>query len=836
MDKRKQLGKLFSELVEKVPARQIDLALAVIVTLAGLGVYAFTEIGGNTMPAFSFLHNIELRSLDSRFKARGARPHDDRIVIVGIDEKTLQKVGAWPIPRDAYGKLVEQLAAGGAKVVAFDVAFPTPEKNSAVEALKQLESELAGAAPATVIERIRAIQMTSDNDVKLAEALKKADNVILGHLFVNAQIAKAMDQKAIEDYFYVLSGKPFPQKFPVGDEKDFNSAALRECKAKIKESNNLYASWKCHNGLVAGGVESNIRILAEAAKDYGFFDNNPDADGTMRHGLLMMLYEDGSPDRKDFFPSLAFQALRRYEDIKDQSTKAYFAPNGVERIEVGPYTIPTRPNGTVLINYTGPFRTYDHFSMADVIDGTVPAGTFKDKIVFVGATAKGIADLRNTPFPDFAVKDEQNKVVIDPDSGKPKVEQAAYMGVEIHANILDNLLHLNESGRGFLKRSGNQEMIDIAIIVILGLGLGYFFGRLKPLYSTLVAIAGVAVFSFVVYFAFAKFGMWLCFVIPAGTVIANYASITSFRMIFEEREKRKIRKSFSSYVSPGVINLIEKDPKKYFRPGGEMKELTIMFSDIRSFTTIAEGLTPDELVHLLNEYLGEMTEILFKRWGTLDKYIGDAIMGFWGSPFPQDDHAIRGCACALDMIARLEELNFKWEAMRLAGDKGKRQLSIGIGLNTGPVNVGNMGSDRRLAWTVMGDHVNLASRVEGQTKDYRVQIIVGESTYLQAKDHYVFRDLDKIQVKGKLKPVNIYELLAFGQEAANYADLLKQWDAANADYRRGNWPAAIQKFEALLQKYPDDGPAHTFLKRCHEKLATEAPLGEWDGVWVAKTK
>ncbi|HUR37029.1 MAG TPA: adenylate/guanylate cyclase domain-containing protein [Terriglobales bacterium] len=831
MDFIKKLGNQIAELLERVPAKKIDLALAVIVTLLGLVVYAFTEIGGNTAPAFGFLHNIELRSLDARFKARGPREADNRIVIVGIDEKTLQKVGAWPIPRDAYGALVEKLASGGAKVVAFDVAFPLPEKNSAVEAMKRLEAELTGAAPQTVIDKIRAIQLTSDNDVKLAESLKKANNVILGHLFLDKERAKSMDKKAIEDYFYVLSGKPFPQKLLVGDPKEF-----ADCKKRTGQDNLLFASWQCAGGLIGAGVESNIRLLAESSRDYGFFDNNPDADGTMRSGLLMMLYQDDDPERADFFPSLSLQSLRLYEDIKDQTTKSYFAPNGLERIEAGPYNIKTRPNGTVLINFTGPYLSYRHYSMADVIDGTVPAETFKDKIIFVGATAKGIGDLRNTPFPDYIVKDENNNPILDPVTKQPKIEQASYMGVEIHANILDNLLHSNESGRSFLKRSGNEEMIDVFILAIMGLGLGYLFGRLKPLYSTLVAIGGIAVFSVMVYIAFAKFGMWLTYVIPAGTILANYASITSFRMIFEEREKRKIRKSFSSYVSPGVINLIEKDPKKYFRPGGEMKELTIMFSDIRSFTTISEGLTPDELVHLLNEYLGEMTEVLFKRWGTLDKYIGDAIMGFWGSPFPQEDHAIRACACALDMSARLDELNMKWEAMFLAGDKSKRQLSIGIGLNTGPVNVGNMGSDKRLAWTVMGDHVNLASRLEGQTKDYGIRTIVGEATYLEAKDHYVFRDLDRIRVKGKLKPVNIYQLLGFGKDAAEFADLLSQWNAASTEYRRGNWPVAIQKYEILLKKYPNDGPSQEFLKRCHEKLATQTPLGEWDGVWVAKSK
>jgi adenylate cyclase len=225
-----------------------------------------------------------------------------------------------------------------------------------------------------------------------------------------------------------------------------------------------------------------------------------------------------------------------------------------------------------------------------------------------------------------------------------------------------------------------------------------------------------------------------------------------------------------------------------------------------------------------------MTDIIFKRWGTLDKYIGDAIMAFWGSPYPQEDHAIRACACALDMATRLEELNMKWEAI------GKKPISTGIGINTGPVNVGNMGSDKRLSWTVMGDHVNLASRLEGQTKDYRNRIICGEGTFVRAKEHYVFRDLDKIRVKGKVQPVNIYELLAFAKDAAPYQDLLHKWDHALLLYRAGQWQPAIDELEALLHKYPDDGPSYTLLHRCHEKVAEGVPAGVWDGVYVAKSK
>jgi adenylate cyclase len=300
-------------------------------------------------------------------------------------------------------------------------------------------------------------------------------------------------------------------------------------------------------------------------------------------------------------------------------------------------------------------------------------------------------------------------------------------------------------------------------------------------------------------------------------------------MIFEEREKRKVRKTFERYVSPGVISLIEKDPKKYFKTGGESKELTVMFSDIRDFTHLSEGLTPDELVRLLNEYLGDMTDILFRRWGTLDKYIGDALMGFWGSPFPQEDHAIRGCACALDMRLRLQELNAKWQA------EGRKSLAIGIGLNTGVMNVGNMGSSKRFAWTVMGDNVNLASRLEGITKLYHVQCVVSEATYQSAKDHYVFREIDRITVKGKDHPVTIYELLDWSRNEANHTELIVRFSEALTAYRRQQWEDAIDLFNKILAMFPEDGPSRTFIERSRQYLE-HPPAPEWDGVYAMTTK
>jgi adenylate cyclase len=232
---------------------------------------------------------------------------------------------------------------------------------------------------------------------------------------------------------------------------------------------------------------------------------------------------------------------------------------------------------------------------------------------------------------------------------------------------------------------------------------------------------------------------------------------------------------------------------------------------------------------LLNEYLGEMTDVLFHHWGTLDKYIGDAIMGFWNSPYPQPDHAIRACSTALDMQARLKELNQKWVA------DGGRAIHSGVGVNTGVVNVGNMGSDKRFSWTVIGDNVNLASRLEGATKEYHVNVIVAEPTFEEAKESFVFRELDYIRVMGKQQPVRIFELLDFALKRADHEERIRLWMRGLEQYRRAAWVDAITEFEEVLKRYPDDGPSILFIERCEEK-ARELSVEAWDGVWVMRTK
>ena len=359
---------------------KVDLVLAMLVTLAGLGVFAYSGFRADTRAGLAFLQNIEQSSLDLRFGMRGQRAHDDRIVIVGIDERTLQEIGSFPLPRKSYALLVDRLSAGGASVIAFDATFPTPETNSTVKPRwKICRSELGASATPAVIKKIKDLEAAGDQDALFADSMKRAGNVILGHVFLDAEAAKHADPKLEDEYFNIVWAKNFPQVFKVKskDGRDFD----------------MGQAWVENGGQVAAGAEANIKILAEAAASYGFIDINPDPDGTLRHALLIKRYRD-----QDYFPSLAMQIVREYEDIPDQDIAAYIAQDGLERIQFGRHTMRQSRDGTALINYTGPYGTYQHYSMWDVMSGAVPPETFKDKIVLVGATALAIGDLRNTPY------------------------------------------------------------------------------------------------------------------------------------------------------------------------------------------------------------------------------------------------------------------------------------------------------------------------------------------------------------------------------------------------------------------------------------------------------
>ena len=764
-------------------SRHAHAAIALAATIIGLLLFAYSGIGETSRASFGFLQDIEQRSLDLRFALRGRRDPDPRIVIVGMDEKTLQEIGSFPLPRSSYAMLVRQLKQDGAAVIGFDEDFPLPAGSEALSVLTKLERDFSGNAKEK--QELEAVARQADVDTQFADALKDAGNVVLGHLFLEGERAKYANSKQAQEYLNIVLFKAFPQVFPVGSKN------LDMAKA-----------WDNAGGTVYEGVEPNLPLYTQSAASYGFFNIHSDRDGIFRRALLMSRY-----GKDDYFPSLDLMILQQFESIPDQQIAAYISPDGLDRIQFGRHDLHPHTDGTALINYAGPYRTYPQYSMTDVIHQRVPPDAFRDKIVLAGATALAIGDLRNTPFS----------------------QGSAYMGVEVHANILDNLLHSAEPHRTFLVRSFREEMVDIGFIILFGAVFGIWLGRSRPLTATAVTIVVLALFAGFVYFGFVRWGRWYSLVVPGGTLILAYLGSISYRVFFEEREKRKIRKQFATFLAPGVIRLIEEDPEKYFRPGGETKELSILFSDIRDFTTMSEGMSPDELVQMLNEYFNAMIDVLYKNLGTLDKFIGDAIMAFWGSPYPQKEHAFHACNCALQMRDRLVELNRDWER------RGMRHIAIGLGINSGPVNVGNIGSEKRLSWTVMGDNVNLASRLEGMTKQYRVAVLINETTHEQVQDQFVAREVDKIRVKGKKHPVTVYELLAPVSQLKEYESLLANYNAALESYRACDWIDAAGKFGTIMITRPYDGPTQVLLQRCLEFM-DDPPPPDWDGVYIAKSK
>jgi adenylate cyclase len=337
----------------------------------------------------------------------------------------------------------------------------------------------------------------------------------------------------------------------------------------------------------------------------------------------------------------------------------------------------------------GPVKTFPTYSLSDVVQHKLPAQDFKDKLVLIGPTATGIGDTPVVPF-----------------------QQMGYPGVEVHANFIDDILYNH-----FIRRGIRENLIDVAVLMLFTLGAGLLLSAVPPARATVIVLMLLGVFFWVTYYVFANYRIWIIAFLPTAALAVNYGGIISYRFFFEEREKRKVRGAFSQYVPPGLIAQIIERPE-LLRLGGEEKELTALFSDIRGFTALSEGLSPTTLVELLNEYLSEMTEVIFQHWGTLDKYIGDAIMAFWGAPYPQQDHALRACRAALEMQKALERLQARWES------EGRPRIDIGVGINTGVMLVGNMGSKRRFNFTVMGDNVNLASRLEGTNKTFGTQLII----------------------------------------------------------------------------------------------------------------
>lgn len=697
---------------------------------------------------------------------------DPRVVIVDIDEKSLALVGRFPWSRNVQADLVRQLTTHyGVGAVGFDVSFSEPDTSSGYAVLEGLaRRELAGVAG--LKQQLAALKGEMDYDGLFAEAMR-GQPVILG---------------------YNISEKMTKGQLP---RPAFTVASLngRELLAY-----NL------------AGYEANIARLQQAAAGAGIFTTNPDSDGVIRSSIL--LYQIGEA----YYPTLSLATAAEYlkaraifplfNESVDEMSQAERDAGGVDYVTMflpkRNISIPVGEGMTAFVQFRGKGGpsggAFRYVSAVDVLTGSVPLAHLKNTLVLVGTTAPGINDLRVTPV------------------------SAAYPGVEVHANMIKSILDNN-----FKARPDTAWLLELLQVLVFGLVLGFALALLSPLKSIALSLGALGAAVGLNFYFYYQLNAVLHSALIVLLILALFVLNVAYGYFFEVRKSQALVSRFSQYVAPELVAEMADDPEQY-NMDGESRELTVLFVDVRGFTTISEGLEPKELREYINLYLTAMSvDIRDSHQGTLDKYIGDAVMAFWGAPVAFPDHASRAVATALMMQASAERLNLQFLK------RGWPYLKIGIGINTGVMHVGDMGSKIRQAYTVMGDAVNLGSRLEGITKVYGVGIAVGEATRIAAPG-FVWRELDRVRVKGKNVPVAIFEPLAVeGQQGGAVMAELARWNAALALVRARQWEPAHAAVSALAQ----DSPGMTLYQLYLSRIAVwkrDPPGPDWDGATTFDTK
>ena len=545
---------------------------------------------------------------------------------------------------------------------------------------------------------------------------------------------------------------------------------------------------------------ANLPALQKSALSGGFF-NNPsvDDDGIYRRLPLLLHYNHQVYEALSLalyralldLPQVSYSNNEQYgNDVNDKR---------LEGIDIEGFHIPVNQNSVLLVPYRGPQGSFKYISATDVLNGVVNQAELKDKIVLVGTTAAGLFDSRATPL------------------------QNVYPGVEIHANILSALLDHTLKYRP-------TYIVAVEIIILVGVFLG-----VTLLFPYLSVVSVVSIFSVLVilgivsnYYCWTVWNVDVFLAAPMLLLVMLFGLQVLFNYAFESRKKKQLSNMFGQYVPPELVKEMSHSEEEYSLMG-ESREMTVLFSDVRGFTTISENMEPQTLCELMNDILTPVTQVIYASKGTVDKYIGDAVMAFWGAPTHNSAHAHDAVKASLLIIQTLEELTEEY------AHKGWPTIELGIGINTGEMNVGNMGSQFRIAYTVMGDAVNLGSRLEGLTKQYGVKIIVGESTQLAAPG-FVYRELDKVRVKGKQTAIAIYEPLGIkGEVSAEQLASIELLNQGLYHYRLQQWQEAREILQPLVDSYPDDKLYSLYLERIsyYEQIPPDV---DWDGVFTHTSK
>lgn len=565
----------------------------------------------------------------------------------------------------------------------------------------------------------------------------------------------------------------------------------------------------------------------------GSFNAEQDADGTIRKTSLF--FRTGNRIGTSYIPSIALQtylvATGHRANVEVNVNPTHPDQKTITKFEVVDptkdpeellFTVPVDAQARMNINYAGGSNMYPYLPAKELFNGketmiisqsewnpqtkqwnpreieVKKADFIKDRAFIFGATAIGVYDLRVTPF-------EKN-----------------YPGPETHVSTLGNLFD-----RNFLKNSPNEPKIMPWAIGVLGIILSIAISHFSAIPGFLMTFGSLGLVVGLDQY-FLKKGYMMTSTLPGGLIIALYTFLFFYKYLTEERKKKYLRSTFSKYVSPAIVDEILKDPEN-IELGGKKMRMSVFFSDVRGFTTISEKLDPRVLSDVLSRYLSPMTQIVFANRGTLDKYMGDALMAFFGAPISYPDHAINACRCALQSLEKLKEIRAEFAA------QGLPDIDIGIGINSADMSVGNMGSDIVRNYTVMGDAVNLGSRLEGINKEYGTRVMISQFTYEDVKEVFTCREVDRVRVKGKNEPVKIYELVCEGKPTSTLAEKLELFNQGFQLYMAKDFAQAKPCFERALALDATDGPSQLFVERCEEFLA-EPPPENWDGVFVMKTK
>ena len=715
------------------------------------------------------LERLDQFIYDARLRLGMSRTLDERIVIVDIDEKSIDRIGRWPWGRDKLADLTQELfARQRVSVVGFDVVFAERDNSSGLASLRALERGPLAKTPGFA-EQVSRLAPSLDHDALFARS-RHGHAAVLGYYFTSDRQGHTQGALPLP----VVTG------------------------AQLRGRPLAATTWN--------GYGANLSELNQAAAQAGFFNTISDSDGVVRSLPLLAEYQGqyyeslalamframmGGPTVEPGFPATA--SLGTHDTLE-----SVVLVDGARRM-----ALPVDERLAMLIPFRGPGGpqggSYAYISASDLLEGKIAEGTLADKAVLIGTSAPGLQDVRTTP--------------VGP----------VYPGVEAHASMLTALMDgstiaIPDYARGF----------DVLQLLMVGLVLAFGLSVLPAGPALLLSAAVFLALTLLNFWLYRTHGLAM----PLATALALVFTATAVNIahgyLFESRAKRALASRFRSYVPPPLVDEMLKHPEHYSMQA-DSRELTVMFCDMRGFTALSECMPPLQLQALLNRVFTRLTEVIQAERGTIDKYMGDCVMAFWGAPVSAPDHAACAVRAALGMARAVEQLNQEHRA------QGLPEIGVGIGLNTGLMCVGDMGSNIRLSYTVIGDAVNLGSRLEGLCKTYGVAIIASASTQSMAPG-FVWQELDRVRVKGKAQAVNIFTPLADqSQASALNADELACWQQVLAHYRAQDWAQCGQSLAALRRQAPQSVLYALYASRL-EEMMSRPPPSDWDGATHFETK